>query len=67
MLLTTDRSILFNVNCKLGSVIFGQVVLLRVTKYLQEISYKAGDSTNEGIILHKLDNRALSKLFSIAR
>ena len=67
MLLTTDRAILFNVNYKLDSIIFDQVVLLRGTKYLQEISYKAGDSTNEGIILHKLGNRALSKLFSIAR
>lgn len=45
MLLATDRYILFNVGYRVDSIILEQVVLCRVTKYLQEISCKAGDCT----------------------
>lgn len=64
MLLTTDRYVLFSVDCKLSFAILERVVVSRVTKHSQEVSCKAGDSTNEGIIPHKHVSSSLSKFLS---
>lgn len=60
MLFTTDKCIYQQIDYKLDSIILEQVVVSRVTRYLQKILCKAGDSTKVDIIPYKHVNSSLS-------